>query len=349
MKAVILAAGFGTRLRPHTHTGPKHLLPVANKPVLEHVLDKIREAGLKDAIMVVGHMEEFIKGYFGDGSKWGMNIQYVEQQKRLGIAHAVLLVEPLVKDEEFFVILGDNLFKMPLSKIIDLHKRSGAPASVALAKVADPQKFGVVELKNGEIASIEEKPARPKSNFAAIGLYFFSDTAVFDIIRRLKPSARGELEITDTLRSLLKEGFRVNPVMLEGYWKDTGLPEDLLDANRLVLDELGETANPKIENVTVRGAVLIGNNVTFRNEVILRGPLVIGNNCEINECVLGPYVTIGSNCKLLETVLSDTIVLDECDMKEAVLQHSILGKSCTVRPKAGKPRLIIGDHSHVEV
>lgn len=349
MKAVILAAGFGTRLRPHTHTGPKHLLPVANKPVLEHVLDKIREAGLKDVIIVVGHMEEFIKEYFGDGSKWGVRIQYVEQQKRLGIAHAVLLVEPLVKGEEFFVILGDNLFKMPLSKIIDSHKKSGAPASVAVVKVEDPQKFGVVELKDGKIASIEEKPIHPKSNFAAIGLYFFSNPVVFEVIKGLKPSARGELEITDTLRSLLQKGFEVNPIMLEGYWKDTGLPEDLLDANRLILDELDETQNPKIENVTSRGAVLIGKNVTFKNEVILRGPLVIGNDCEIDECVLGPYVTVGNTSKLSAVVLSNTIVLDGCDIRETVLHNSILGKNCSVRPKAGKPKLVIGDHSYVEV
>ncbi len=348
MRAVILAAGHGTRLRPHTHTGPKHMLPVANKPVIEYLVEKLADAGITEVAIIVGYMEDFIKEYFHDGSRWGLSITYIEQEKRLGLAHAISLAKDFVGKEPFLILLGDNLFHMPLSKIIDIHKASKAPCSIVLTEVEHPEKLGVVKLDNGKIIDIVEKPKLPPSNLAAIGLYFFDNPKVFEIIRDLKPSWRGEYEVTDAIKGLLNSGVAINPIKLEGYWKDTGMPEDLIAANRLVLKDIKSSPIPP--NITARGSVKLGKDVTFLGEVILRGPVAIGNNCIIDNTVLGPNVSIGPNSKIESSVISESIIFNDCFISKTILESSIIGRDSTVTPKQnGKPRLVVGDHSKVQV
>ncbi len=350
MKAVVLAAGPGTRLRPHTHTGPKHMLPVANKPVIEYIVEKLSSAGVNEIIFVVGYKEDTIIEHFGDGNRFGVRIDYIKQDKRLGLAHAVGLARELVGAEPFVVILGDNLFNMPFSKIMDLHSKSKAPCSVAISRVDNPQIFGVAKIEGNRIVDLVEKPKDPPTNYAVAGIYFFSDPGmVFSAIDRIKPSWRGEYEITDALKLMLSEGAIINPIILEGYWKDTGLPEDLLEANKLVLGDL-KVMSKVPDNVTTRGPVQVGRDVKFIGEVILRGPTIIGDGCTVDSCVLGPYVSIGNNSKMSVSVLSNSIVLDGCDMSETVLENSIVGRYCTIRPKkSGRPRMVVGDHSMVEI
>ncbi len=350
MKAVVLAAGPGTRLRPHTHTGPKHMLPVANKPVMQYIVEKLASAEIREIIFIVGYREDAIMEHFENGEKFGVKIDYVKQDKRLGLAHAVGLARGLVGGEPFVVILGDNLFNMPFSKIMDLHLKSKAPCSVAISRVDNPQIFGVVKIEGDRIVDLVEKPKDPPTNYAIAGIYFFSEPElVFDAIDRLKPSSRGEYEITDALKLMLSEGTTINPIILEGYWKDTGLPEDLLEANKLVLGELKSTSVVP-DNVTTRGPIQIGRDVKFIGEVILRGPTIIGDGCTVDSCVLGPYVSIGDNSTMSVSVLSNSIVLDGCEMTETVLENSIVGRYCTIRPKkSGRPRMVVGDHSMVEI
>lgn len=347
MKAIILAAGYGTRMRPHTHTGPKHLLPIANKPVLDYTIDKLAASGITEIVMVVGYKKEPIMEHFGDGSHASVKIDYVEQKKRLGLAHAVKQAKDLIGNEPFAVVLGDILFKMSFEELKKIHEASKADASVVLTEVEFPERFGIVEIKDGKIIDLVEKPENPKSNLAIAGIYFFSNPKdTFEIIEGLEPSWRGEYELTDALKAFIESGKPVNPIVLKGFWKDTGMPKDLLIANKLVLDQLKDGSKLP-ENVVSSGAVVVGKNVNFNGEVMIKGPVVIGDNSEISDSVIGPYVSVAENVSIANSVIKESIILDNSEIKLTVFSNSVVGKYCKVGAGGQTNILILGDHSRV--
>ncbi|MFB0544597.1 MAG: glucose-1-phosphate thymidylyltransferase, partial [Asgard group archaeon] len=249
MKGIILHGGYGTRLRPLTHTGPKQLIPIANKPISQHALEDLIEAGINEVAIVLGHIyPEKVKEHYGDGKKFGAEITYVYQSEPKGIAHAIGLCEHKVQDEPFVVYLGDNLIKGGIKNFAENFKTSNQDAMVLLCKVENPQRFGVAKLdEKGKLAALVEKPKQPPSNFALTGIYFLKPT-IFKMIKQLKPSWRDELEITEAIQLLLDSGHNVGYQLVKGWWKDTGAPEDILEANRLVLDELQPQTKGTIED-----------------------------------------------------------------------------------------------------
>ena len=353
MKAVILAAGFGTRMRPITHTGPKQLLPLANKPVIQYTVEKLRDAGITELCLIVGYMKGPLMEFLGDGSGFGVKIIYRDQLERKGLAHAVSISKDWVGDDSFIVLLGDIIFNMPIKDMVGQHEASGAPCSVALFPVNDPEKFGVAEVDDGTILRVVEKPKEPKSNLAIAGIYFFSGPEVWDIIGKLKPSARGEYELTDTIETFLERKRPVNAVKLKGSWKDTGQPEDLLEGNRFILNELTTDIRGTVsEEAVVRGAVAIGKGSTIGKDVIVRGPVTIGEGCTVGpDCIIGPYVSIGNNVTVKNTSIEESIVMDDCNLDYPIkLVNSILGRAASVgvgNQESHTVEFVLGDHSFV--
>ena len=285
MKGVILHGGHGTRLRPLTHTGPKQLIPIANKPISQYVLEDLRNSGIRDIAIILGDIyPEKVKEYYGDGSRFGVNITYIYQGEPKGIAHAVGLCESFV-DDEFVVYLGDNILRGGVSKYVREFSKSDLDAMILLCKVPRPELFGVAKFdEKGRLVGLIEKPKKPPSPYALTGIYFFRP-AIFDVIRRLKPSWRGELEITEAIHNLLVEGYKVEHRMVSGWWKDTGTPEDILEANRLILDEMKPQINGIIEDSSsIQGRVSIGSGTIIRRGALIRGPVIIGKNSRI--CLL---------------------------------------------------------------
>ncbi|HII85988.1 TPA: glucose-1-phosphate thymidylyltransferase, partial [Candidatus Bathyarchaeota archaeon] len=295
MKGVILHGGHGTRLRPLTHTGPKQLIPVANKPISQYVLEDLRDVGIKNiAIIIGGVMPEKVRDYYQDGSKFGVKVKYVDQEKPGGIAQAVGLTRNFVGNSSFIVYLGDNLLKGGITGVAKEFEKNKYDSMVLLSKVEHPQQFGVAEFdKEGKLCKLVEKPKEPPSNYALTGIYFFKPL-IFDIIDKLKPSWRGELEITEALQLLLQEGYSVGYRIVEGWWKDTGTIEDILEANILVLDEMEAKQEASLDGVCAQGRVTVGKNAQVKKGAIIRGPTVIGENAIIESGVyIGPYTSVG--------------------------------------------------------
>lgn len=362
MKALILAGGRATRLRPITHTINKHLIPLANKPMIFYAIEKVMEAGIKDVIINVNPNDTEIRKFLKDGSQWGINIDYVYQiGGALGIAHAVKMAEEkLLKDgpQPFVLYLGDNIVLGSLKKFIDKFKNENLNCMLALAKVRDPQRFGVPELVDGRIVRVEEKPVIPKSEYAVSGIYIY-DHHFFDIYSHIKPSDRGEYEISDVHTQFIERGFKVGYEEITGWWKDTGKPEDLLEGNSLILTQIFLNSENKIEgevhlNALIQGKVHIGKGSVVGEKVVIRGPVVIGENCKIENSYIGPYTSIGNNVSIANTEIEHSIVLDNvninCDRR---IVDSIIGanaKVCSVNgslPKGHK--LIIGDNTVIEL
>lgn len=348
MKAIVLAAGYGKRLRPHTHYGPKQMLPIANKPVLEYVIDQVRDAGIRDVCLVIGEESDAIRDYLADGSSRGLSITYIFQEHRLGIAHAVSLCETWVGGSPFVLILGDNIFRTPLKDILSHHEKNKDDVTLCLTEVTNPQDFGVAEMNGGKIVRIVEKPKNPPSNLAVVGTYVFRDPSrVFDVIHHLSPSARGEYEITDALQKLLESGVRLGTFTV-ARWKDTGKPEDLLEANRMVLEDLVSDIKGKSDAV-ISGPTSIGKGSVVSGKII--GPVIIGDNCTIQDCVLGPFVSIGNGTTLKSVRISDSIIMADTSMDAPwTLQASIIGNNCAVESKTPVPRikLALGDHTRIQ-
>ena len=354
MKGVILHGGHGTRLRPLTHTGPKQLIPVANKPISQYVLEDLQDAGIKDvAIIVGGIMPEKVRDYYGDGSKFGVKITYISQEKPAGIAHAVGLTENFIKNSPFVVYLGDNLLKGGISKIAKEFQQKKYDAMVLLCKVEHPQQFGVAEFdKKGKIVRLVEKPKEPPSNYALTGIYFFTPL-IFKMIKKLKPSWRGELEITEAIQLLLEEGYNVSYRIVEGWWKDTGTIEDILEANILILDEM----EPKIETIIedracIQGRVSIGKNAHVKKGALIRGPTVIGENATIeNEVYIGPYTSIGNNTHIKRGEIENSIILENCVIEiNTKIIDSIIGANSEIITNQKGPKghkLIVGENSKI--
>jgi glucose-1-phosphate thymidylyltransferase len=310
MKGVILHGGSGTRLRPLTYTDVKQLLPIAGKPVSEYVLDNLIELGIRDINIIIGEVGgKEVQDYYGDGSKWGVNISYTYQGKPLGIAHAIGMVSKFVGKEEFVVALGDNYFQngfISLQKEYDSRKFD---ALIALTPVNDPKRFGVAEVNENTITRLVEKPKEPKSNLAIAGVYFLNHK-IFPIIEKLKPSARGELEITDAIQNLINEGNRVTYSVIHGWWKDTGTVEEFLDCNRMVLDKISENHSATRTSAKIIGRVFLEEGALISDDSIIQGPCFIGSGTRIESSRIGSYTSIGRKCVIKGCEIDDSIVMD---------------------------------------
>lgn len=353
MKAVVLCAGEGTRLRPLTHTSAKHLIPVANRPVILHTLAAIREAGIREVGVVVSpNVEEEFRATLKDGSEWGLDIDYVLQEQPKGLAHAVACVRDYVGKDPFLVYLGDNLLEHGVRELVQDFQREAASATLLLAEVSDPTSFGVARLEEGKIVELIEKPKKPHSNLAIVGVYLF-DHQIFDAIEQIEPSWRGELEITDAIQRLIEQGHRVRPHLLKGWWKDVGRPEDMLDANRLLLERL-ETGirSPVPANSRVIGRVSIAEGVQIHDSQ-LRGPLVIGPGALIRHSFIGPFTSIDKDVQVQQSEIEYSIVMAGASIDGVGrIDHSLIGRNVRIHHRDRPPatyHFVIGDNTEVQL
>ena len=336
MKGIILHGGHGTRLRPLTHTGPKQLLPIANRPMSQYCIESLRESGVIDIAIIIGGIgANKVKEYYGNGKKFGVNLIYIEQDKPRGIAHAVGLAKAFIGDEKFIVFLGDNIIQKDISNFVKKFVNSNSDASILLCKVDNPSRFGIADVKDGKIKKIVEKPKKPSSNLAVTGIYFLTPI-IFEIISRLKPSSRNELEITDALQMLLEEGYKITYYMVTNYWKDTGTPEDIIHANAAILKNMKPYFHGRKEkNVSVSGKVMVGKGTIIKNNSKIIGPVIIGKNCiiESNTCI-GPNASIGDNTKLSKCDIGDCIIMSNCVIDCNVkIRNSIIAANSNVMLK----------------
>jgi glucose-1-phosphate thymidylyltransferase len=357
MKGVILAGGSGTRLRPLSYTGPKQLIPIANKPNIVYCIDDLREAGITDIGVILGNnMPEKVRELLGDGAKYGVKVTYIVQGDPKGIAHAVLCTKEFVGEDPFVVYLGDNLLRGGIHGLVRDFKEKKPDAAIALCKVPNPSAFGVAVLDAaGRVVRCVEKPKEHISDLAVIGIYLFQPS-VFDIIATLKPSARGELEITDTITKVIERGGNVHSWKVEGWWKDTGKPEDILEANHLVLDELDPLMEGTVEEgAHVTGRVAIGRGTVVEKGSRIRGPVLIGANCRVGpNAYIGPYTSIGDHSVVADSELEGSMILDHVTIRcRRKLCDSIVGPYSQVLSAEGLvpegARVVIGDYTTVRI
>ncbi|WP_322760813.1 glucose-1-phosphate thymidylyltransferase [Frankia sp. Cr2] len=353
MKALVLAGGSGTRLRPITHTSAKQLVPVANKPVLFYGLEAIAEAGITEVGIIVGDTAAEIEAAVGDGSALGIKVTYIRQEAPLGLAHAVLVARDFLADEPFVMYLGDNLIIGGISGFVEEFKRSGPDALILLTKVANPSAFGVAELgPQGQVIRLVEKPEEPPSDLALVGVYLFG-AAVHDAVRAIKPSGRGELEITEAIQWLVDRGHEVAPHLVEGYWKDTGRLDDMLETNRHLLESLESDVRGAVdEHSTIVGRVVIEEGASLVRSTV-RGPAIIGRGTTLVDSYVGPFTSIYYSCTIENTEIEYSIVLERATIRDiGRIEDSLIGRDVEVVPSDARPRahrLMLGDHSRVSV
>jgi glucose-1-phosphate thymidylyltransferase len=353
MKGLILSGGKGTRLRPLTYTSAKQLVPVANKPVLFYGIEALAAAGIREIGMVVGDTKDEIKAAVGDGSKWNVKVTYIEQDAPRGLAHAVLISEAFMGRDPFVMYLGDNLLNRGINEFVDEFVREAPAAQILLTKVPDPQMFGVAELEDGHVVRLVEKPEQPKSDLALVGVYMFSP-AVFDAVKRIKPSFRNELEITDAIQELIDRGLPVRPHLVQGWWKDTGKLEDMLEANRLILDTIERRIDGSIDAESrIEGKVIIEPGAVVEQSVI-RGPVIIGPGARILRAYVGPFTSIGGNAEIRESEIEHSIVLEGSVISDLAnrVEDSLIGRNVRIHRLPVKPaayRFMLGDNSEVGI
>lgn len=354
MKALVLSGGKGTRLRPLTHTGAKQLVPIANRPILAYVLDNIARAGIKEVgIIISPETGQEVKDTMGDGSDWGVAITYIMQEKPGGLAHAVITGSAFLGNSPFVMYLGDNLIGTGIESFVSTFRSTGADAVILLKPVENPSSFGVAQTDGtGRIICLEEKPKAPKSNLALVGVYIFS-TEIHRAISRIKPSARGELEITDAIQELINQGRPVHSHVLDTWWLDTGKKDDLLAANTIVLDEwYKRDIRGEVENSEVTGRVTIEEGARVVNST-LRGPIVIGKGAVIEGSFIGPFTSIGAKTRVFKSIVEHCVILSGSEVDHVDrLEDSLIGRNAKVRrchEKHEALRLMIGDDSVVEV
>jgi len=354
MKGVILHGGYGKRLRPLTHTGPKQLIPVANKPISQYVLEDLRESGIADIAIILGDVNpEKVKEYYGDGTRFKVRITYIPQGEPKGIAQAVGLCQDFADGDPFVVYLGDNLLKGGIESFVRDFEQSKDVGMVLLSEVENPERFGVAEFdKSGNLIRLIEKPKEPPSKYALTGIYFFRPE-IFETIRRLKPSWRGELEITEALQMLLDDGFDVSYRFVKEWWKDTGAHEDILESNRLILDEMAPLTEGTVEEeAKLQGRISIGKESVIRSGAIIRGPVIIGESATIGANVyIGPYTSIGNHVTIAKGEIENSIVMDHCsiDVNEHIT-GSLIGPYSKITTRNDRPkgyRFIVGERSRV--
>jgi glucose-1-phosphate thymidylyltransferase len=353
LKALIASGGRGTRLRPITHTRNKHLIPIANKPILHYAIEAAADAGIKEVAIVINADSDEVPQAIGDGSRWGIRITYIPQLTPGGLAQVVALAEEFVGKDKFIFYLGDNLVVGGVRRFIDEFLGSGCNCFLTLSRVKDPERFGVPEIRDGRIVSVEEKPKQPKSSFAVAGIYLY-DHHIFEAVKAITPSTRGELEISDAHQYLIDKGYKVGFAEITGWWKDTGKPTDLLEANRLVLDNITPDIQGEVDDrSTIAGKVIVERGARIVNSVV-RGPAIIGENCVIEDSYVGPFSSIGSKTVVRRSEVEYSIILRECRILNIGirLEGSILGNDVEIVEATGKPlvhRFLIGDQSRVEV
>ncbi len=357
MKAVILAAGQGTRLRPVTLTMPKPLVPVANKPLIEYAIDVLKNAGLTDIGIVVNDLESSIVHSLGDGTKLGVKLDYIVQAEQKGLAHAIGLCQMFVGDDPFCVYLGDNIFQDKMQATLTGFENSDAEALIGLTEVSDPTRFGIAEIQDGRIIRVVEKPKEPPSNLAIAGVYLFR-SSIFDAIQQIKPSWRNELEITDAIQVLISSGQHVRAYTIKGWWIDAGKPDSIMRANQLVLGDLAYTPAPSSAqqvsgNSEVSERVLLGEGSQIIDSVI-RGPVLIGRNAIIRSSYIGPYTSIGDNVTIENSEVEASIVMQNCVIRNIPgrIDSSLLADNAQVTSASHVPathRFILAENSYVQL
>jgi len=359
MKGLILSGGKGTRLRPLTYTSAKQLVPVANKPVLFFGIESLVAAGIEEIGIVVGDTEPEIRAAVGDGSAFGARVTYIRQDAPRGLAHAVMIAETFMDGNEFVMYLGDNLIAGGITGLVDEFRATAPNAMILLAAVDHPEQFGVAELAaesdagRARVIRLEEKPQHPKSDLALVGVYLF-DANIFEAARRIKPSPRGELEITDAIQDLIDHGFEVHPHRVDGWWKDTGKLDDLLEANHIMLDTLERAGGPPARRdpgCRVEGRVALGQGVELVRATV-RGPVVIGDGVRLEDAFVGPYTSIGPRCKLTRCEIENSIVLEGSEIRDIDrrIDGSLVGKNVRIARSNRKPRayrFMLGDNSEI--
>lgn len=352
MKALITAGGHGTRLRPITHTQNKHLIPIANKFMLDYAIEYVREAGISEVGIIINADDKSIMEEFGDGNSRNVNITYIPQDSPLGLAHVVKISEKFIQDEPFIFYLGDNILVGGVDRFIKEFKNAKSNCHLALSKVPDPNRFGVAEVSNKKIVSIEEKPNNPKSDLAVTGIYLY-DPIIFEAVNRINPSNRGELEISDAHQYLLEHGFDISYSVITGWWKDTGKPSDLLAANQLVLDNIKDKRSENIIKSTINGNINIGDNVKIVNSII-DGPVIINDESIIENSHIMPHTAIGKRCNIINSKVGYSIIMSDSVIKNVSdkITNSLLGTDVKIignHKDKFDHRFILGDQSRVEV
>ncbi len=353
MKGLILSGGAGTRLRPLTHTRAKQLMPVANKPILFYGIEAIRQAGITDIGIIVGDTAGEIRAAVGDGSRWDARITYIPQEAPLGLAHAVLTAEPFLADDPFVMYLGDNILANGIAGLVAEFRQEQPTAQVLLAHVPHPEQFGVAELEDGRVTRLQEKPSAPRSDLALVGVYMFR-ASVFEAARAIRPSARNELEITDAIQYLIDKDYTVRPHIVDGWWKDTGRLDDILEANRLVLDALDPRVDGRVDaDSRVEGKVVIEKGAEIIASVI-RGPAIIGSGSRIERSYIGPFTSVQDNVHVRASEVEHSIILSESVILElgSRMEGSLVGHNVRIERSQSKPaahRFMLGDNSQVDV
>jgi glucose-1-phosphate thymidylyltransferase len=356
MKGLILSGGKGTRMRPITHTAAKQLLPVANKPILFYAVEALKAAGIKEiGIIISPETGNDVRDTVGDGKRWGTEITYIVQDEPKGLAHAVKTARNFLSDSPFVMYLGDNLIKDGVKPLVQRFEKSTADASILLKEVANPSSFGVAQLNdNGHIVCLEEKPPKPKSNLALVGVYLFNKN-IHEAIDQIKPSKRGELEITDAIQKLIDNKHAVDSHVLKTWWLDTGKKDDMLEANRVVLDEMSDYVQDGVlEGKTmISGRVHIGKGTVLK-DCHVRGPAVIGENCVVEDTYIGPFTSIGDNAKISQCEIEYSIIRENCRITEfgGRIESSLIGINVELSRGQRKPvaySFMLGDDSKVEV
>ncbi len=352
MKALVLSGGRGTRLRPITFTRAKQLVPVANRPILFYGLDAIQECGIREVGIIVGDTKADIEEAVGDGSGWGFSVTYIEQPQPLGLAHAVMIAQDYLGEEEFVMYLGDNLIRGGIRALVDEFRALRPNCQILLARVPNPQQFGVAEIEGERVIRLQEKPKQPRSDLALVGVYMF-DHHVFEAVHAIQPSWRNELEITDAIQYLVDHGRVVRPHIISGWWKDTGKLEDMLEANRMILDQLEPAHEGLLQDSRIEGRVRIGTGTVIRNSRV-RGPTIIGADCHLTDAYLGPYTAISDRVTIECCELEHSIVMMESRLSN--IRHrivdSLIGCNVVIEAAEQRPsahRLMLGDNSMVRL
>jgi glucose-1-phosphate thymidylyltransferase len=353
LKGLILSGGKGTRLRPLTYTSAKQLVPVANKPVLFYGIEAMAAAGICDLGIVVGETHEEIRAAVGDGSRFGCRVTYIMQPDPLGLAHAVKISQSFLKDDPFVMYLGDNLLAHGIQSLATEFQQHKPTAQILLAHVPNPSQFGVAELVDGKVVRLEEKPKEPRSDLALVGVYMFTPP-IFEAVNAIKPSGRGELEITDAIQYLIDKGFTVSPHIVSGWWKDTGKLDDMLEANRLILDTLERRIEGTVSGQSqIDGKVVIEKGAVVEDSMV-RGPVIIGAGARIVRAYVGPFTSIDAGVTIRDSEIEHSIVLagsEVLDLKARV-EDSLIGRNCHIHRRPIMPRALrfmIGDNSEVGI
>lgn len=353
LKALVLAGGKGTRLRPLTHTSAKQLVPVANKPVLHYGLEAIAAAGITDVGIILGETGPEIRAAVGNGSQFGLNVTYIQQEAPLGLAHAVLIARGYLGDDDFVMYLGDNFLLGGITELVEEFRASDYDAQILLTQVADPRLFGVAELgAEGQVIQLLEKPEFPPSDLAVVGVYMFSPT-IHEAVRAIEPAPRGELEITDAIQWMIDRGHRVGSHLVDGYWKDTGRLSDMLECNRMVLEGVERHVEGTVDGHSeLIGRVQIAAGAIVEDSVI-RGPVLVGPGTKIVRSYLGPFTSIAEECVVEDSELEYSIMLGKSSIRGVSrIENSLIGKDVEVTSAPRRPnahQLMIGDHSRVQI